>query len=135
MDNKNRISIPSGYRSVIESCGPNVVYGFQSITKKAIEICTKARMEELHSYIENLPIYSDEREAMELAILASAEQLNIDAKGRVTIPERLMKYSEIENECVLVGKGRTFEIWSEKNLEDFKNRFKNHKITLQTTGN
>jgi len=111
LDDKNRISIPSAFRGIIERAELPYIYAYRSFVSDAIEVCTGSRLLELQGYIENLDIFSPERDALETSILSGCEPLTIDTKGRVTLSEKLLQYAKIKKEAVFVGKGRTFEIW------------------------
>ncbi len=135
LDDKNRLSVPSAFRSVIESEGNMTIYGYCSFISNAIEVCTEKRMLELHEQIEDLDIFSPERDALEASVLGGAEILNLDSKGRIVLPERLIKFGNIQKEAAFVGKGKIFEIWS---TEDFAVHYKksrdyaiSQKITLK----
>jgi MraZ protein len=124
LDDKNRLSVPAAYRTIIERKGSTAVYGYCSFINNAIEVCTEDRILELQHFIENLDIFSPERDALETSVLSGAEPLNIDNKGRVMISDRLLEFAGIKKEAVFVGKGRTFEIWANEkfNLHYKKSR-------------
>ncbi len=108
IDNKSRVSIPAAFRAVLLE---DKVFAYCSLVQRCITVCTNASLMELHTHIEQLDMFSAEREAISTAILGSSEQLNIDAKGRICLSERLIDFASIGLEVAFVGKGRTFDIW------------------------
>lgn len=45
-------------------------------------------------------------------VLGGAEEMLVDAQGRVRLSREHMQYAGIEREAMLVGQGARFEIWS-----------------------
>ncbi|AIF81379.1 cell division protein MraZ [endosymbiont of Acanthamoeba sp. UWC8] len=133
LDDKNRLSVPAPFRSIIEAEGSMTIYGYCSFINNAIEVCTEKRMRELQGYIEDLDIFSLERDALETAILGGAELLNIDSKGRIVLPERLIKFGNIKNEAAFVGKGKTFEIWSIEEFPEHSKKSRDYAISKKIT--
>jgi len=48
-------------------------------------------------------------------MLGSAEDVELDKQGRMTIPAHLRQYAKIERDAVVVGMGGRLEIWNEQN--------------------
>lgn len=52
-------------------------------------------------------------------MLGSAEDVDVDKQGRMTIPAHLRQYAKIERDAVVVGMGGRLEIWSEANWQQY----------------
>ena len=52
-------------------------------------------------------------------VFASAEEVDLDRQGRMTIPQHLRQYAKIEREAVVVGVGSRLEIWSLQNWQRY----------------
>jgi MraZ protein len=52
-------------------------------------------------------------------MLGSAEDVELDKQGRMTIPAHLRQYAKIERDAVVVGMGGRLEIWSETNWQTY----------------
>lgn len=52
-------------------------------------------------------------------MLASAEDVDVDKQGRMTIPAHLRQYAKVDREAVVVGVGGRLEIWSEANWKRY----------------
>lgn len=52
-------------------------------------------------------------------VFASAEEVDLDRQGRMTIPQHLRHYAKIEREAVVVGVGSRLEIWSLQNWQRY----------------
>lgn len=52
-------------------------------------------------------------------VLASAEEVELDRQGRMTIPAHLRHYAKIDRDAVVVGVGSRLEIWSLQNWQRY----------------
>ena len=120
IDDKKRVSVPAQFRSIIEGKGDSIIYAYPSLKNQCLEVCTPQRINELESHIESFDIFSEERDILATSILGACEPMQIDAKGRISISDRLLDFAQIDKEVVFVGKGKIFEIW---NKQDFNNYF------------
>ena len=53
--------------------------------------------------------------------LAGATECSFDKQGRISISSPLMRYAELEKECVIIGVNDHLEVWCEDRWEDFMN--------------
>ncbi len=77
------------------------------------------RLESVYNKIDSLDHFSEERDAFATSILGGSYQLNFDPEGRVVVPNSLLSDVEITDNAVFVGKGHTFEIWSEEKFDKY----------------
>lgn len=73
-------------------------------------------------------IMSDEGLKSRRKMFTGAEEVAIDAQGRIVIPESLLKYAEIKSkddeEMMVIGAGDHLEIWDRKKWQEYaKNNF------------
>ena len=47
-----------------------------------------------------------------------ATDCQLDAQGRISLPQELRDYADIKREAVILGQGSKFEIWSQTNWEE-----------------
>ena len=119
VDDKKRVSVPVQFREIIEFKGENIVYAYPSLMSDCIEVCTAERIKELQEHIENFELFSEERDILSASILGACEPLQIDAKGRVSMTDRLANFANIKKEAVFVGKGKIFEIWDQSKFKEY----------------
>lgn len=119
VDEKNRISIPANYRNILEHQGSREIYAYSSFVSNCIEVCTVERIEKVHSFLENMDMFSPKRDAIATAVLADCEPMQLDAKGRVSLPERLISFANLDKKVFFVGKGNTFEIWNYNSFKEY----------------
>ncbi|NRA73769.1 MAG: cell division/cell wall cluster transcriptional repressor MraZ [Rickettsiales bacterium] len=129
LDKKGRTSIPSSFRASLTRDNFLGVVVYESIRSKCIEGCSLNRLEHLSDSIDSLDPYSDERDAFATIILGGSVKLPFDSEGRVTLPDSLIKFANLQKEACFVGKGQTFEIW---NPEEYQQHYlKAKKLAMQ----
>ena len=119
LDKKQRVSVPSQFRSILQDQEFKGIIAYQSIKHQCIEACGIDRINKLYSMINELDPYSDERDAFETVILAGSSQLNFDKEGRVVLSEELIEYAGLKSQICFVGKGEVFEIWDLDNFDHY----------------
>lgn len=116
LDPKKRLTIPSGWRSMVGS--PACVYVLPDVHHKCLVAFPPAefmrRMERIRKHA-----FADARARHFARVLASQSDLvAFDSQGRIRIKDELLEFAELESQVVLVGAMETFELWSPKNSKD-----------------
>ena len=129
VDTKGRVSLPSDYRAIVKELSTEIVC-YRSLTSPCIEGCTEELLEKLATDIENsTDFFSETQDDLTNLIFGDAKRFTFDSTGRIMLTEKLLKHAEITDAAVFVGKGRKFQIWSEKNWEKEEQRIR-EKIKL-----
>ena len=138
IDKKGRVSVPSTYRSVVDSTDFAGIVVYPSFQNNCIEACTAWRLAELSKSIAQLPPYSEERDAFEAIILGGSMQLGFDSEGRVILPKHLMEYANLDDQVSFIGKGVVFELWNPASLDQHLQKAKviaqNNRHMLKNMG-
>jgi MraZ protein len=115
VDAKGRVSLPADYRTILKELSTDIVC-YRSLTSPCIEGCTEDLLEKLATDIENsTDFFSETQDDLTNLIFGDAKCFIFDSTGRITLTEKLLRHAEITDTAVFVGKGRKFQIWSEKN--------------------
>ena len=117
---KNRISVPSSFRSVLEQNGLKGLICYPSPTLTSIEGCTFNRIKKLSDAIDSLGPFSEERSTFSSSILADSHQVSFDKEGRVILPSELLSSVGIIEEVAFVGMGETFQMWNPETYNIYK---------------
>jgi len=120
IDKKNRISVPSSFRSVLEQNGLKGLICYPSPTLTSIEGCTFNRIKKLSDAIDSLGPFSEERSTFSSSILADSHQVSFDKEGRVIFPSELLSSVGIIEEVAFVGMGETFQMWNPETYNIYK---------------
>ena len=103
--------MPATYRSHLSTLGYNGVVCYPSFTNSSIEFCPQDRLEKIIETIDTLNPFEESRDIFSTSILANSYQLNFDGDGRVTLTEKLLEHSGIQEKVLFVGQGKTFQMW------------------------
>jgi MraZ protein len=119
IDSKNRVSIPSSFRSTIKNSKEHV-YIFKSLKYPCLEIHLSSKIHSLISSFEEKDFFSKKNDHFKTAILSDLEEITIDNDGRITLRDQHQKFSKIIKDLIFIGKGNHFEIWDKKLGETHK---------------
>jgi MraZ protein len=118
VDSKGRVSIPAGFRRVLEdndprwSAGQNpelvIVYGDHR--RNYLECYTMKAMAEVDARIARLPRGSKPRRMLETLFTGQAHETSVDETGRLVIPAKLRKKIGLTDEAHFIASGDTFQI-------------------------
>ena len=122
VDKKGRVSVPASFRAALnEAKSPNVVVT-RDHRDLAITGNAESWMQRMVAHIEQLPMYSPEREALEATIFADSITLSFDGEGRILLPKSLMDHAGIVDRATFVGRGARFQIWEPDRYTDYIER-------------
>lgn len=114
LDPKNRLFIPVGFRNLL---GENFVL-YRVPNEKCLFLYSR---EEWNRVI--APLMTDgpttlEDRRKQRKVFACVTDATLDAKGRITIPQKFCDHAELEKEVLLMGNGRRVEVWNAKLWEE-----------------
>jgi MraZ protein len=116
VDGKGRVSVPAGFRRVLEQAeepGLAIISNFRN--RGYIEGYTLDELTSIHADIEEMPRYSPQREILEEEFIAKALPLSLDENGRILLPKDIREDNGIGDSAVFIGVGRHFQIRSPEN--------------------
>ncbi len=117
IDSKGRLTIPVRFRAALSS-GAFITQGFDP----NLIVYTTDSFQHMAARATAVSSTNAEARVMRRLLFSRAQELNLDAAGRVLIPPFLREYAGIESDVYVVGAGEYFEIWQagnwEKQLED-----------------
>ncbi len=120
LDKKGRVSVPSSFRSYLNSMKFNGFITYPSFTNFSLEACSKDRIEKISNAIDTLNPFEEKRDYFATSVLSESVELQFDTEGRVIIPEKLLLHAKIRNNILFVGLGKTFQIWEPKIFNKYK---------------
>ena len=114
IDEKGRIIIPSKYRDDLSE---------RFIITRGIENCLFAysieQWTKITNLLETLPFTKKDARQFVRFFLSGATVAEFDKQGRVNLPNPLINYANLIKDCVIIGAGDRFEIWSKENWDNF----------------
>ena len=120
LDKKGRVSVPASFRSYLSNLGYNGVICYPSFNNQCIEAWPQDRIEKISNTIDALNPFEEKKDFFATSILSESVNLQFDNEGRISIPDKLIKYTKIKNTILFVGQGKTFQIWEPTVFEKFR---------------
>lgn len=112
IDAKNRIFIPAKFR---EELGTDVVLT-QSLTGRCIRVYSYENWKKFEEKLTALP--EIEMDDEQFWVFASTERTEVDAQGRIAIPNELKQFAGLTKDIVSIGHPERMEIWDEQAFEE-----------------
>lgn len=116
LDPKSRIVLPPDFREILLSRSPAGKVVLTTYDGCAVGF-PLPDWEEFECKMNRIKNPSREVRFFRRLVIGGAEELAVDAQGRVRLSRELMKYAGIEREAILMGQGSRFEIWAPGTLD------------------
>ena len=131
LDAKGRLAIPTRYRAELqESCDCQMIVTIAMDERCAGEpgclwLYPLPEWEKLEHTISKLPTLHKMAGKLRRFLIGNATECEMDAQGRLLLPEKLRKFAGMEKHIVLVGQLNKFEIWNEVAWNEKENELMN----------
>ena len=115
VDPKGRLAVPAKFRAAFNGrCV--VTRGLDN----SLFVYTLGEWEKLAAKLANLPIAQANTRAFSRLMLAGAMDLEIDKQGRVTLPDYLRQFADVDKQVVVAGLINRLEIWNAAKWDAYK---------------
>ena len=111
LDAKGRLAIPSRHRDALGNGNARVV--ITADPSRCLLVYPVEAWEPIQARLMKLSSFDERIRGLQRLIVGHADDVEIDASGRVLIPPALRQYARLDKHVVLVGQGRKFELWDE----------------------
>lgn len=112
LDAKGRVSIPAPFRNELKAeAGGAALVLRPSHNHPCIEGWPAAAFAELSASLDQIDVFSAEREDLAMALYADAYSVEPDKEGRIVLPDSLIDHAGLTDAVVFTGAGKTFLIW------------------------
>ena len=114
LDAKGRMAMPARYREMIDTrCEGKLVVTLAD-KGEALVIYTLNDFEVIQEKIEALPSINEGAKRLKRLVVGHANDVEMDANGRILIPPLLRNCVGLNKHVVLVGQGKKLELWDEE---------------------
>ena len=117
LDEKKRLSLPAKFRKEL---------GRKVVATNGLDRClflyTEKRWKSLAEKLSTLPMGQADTRSFNRFMLGGAVELEIDALGRILIPDFLKEFAGLGGKVVIAGVHDRVEIWNEKTWNEYKAR-------------
>ena len=115
IDTKGRLSIPAKYRRELAE-GVIVTRGLD----RCLWLYSQREWASIAGRLAQLPISQKKSRAFARLMLAGAWDAELDAQGRVLVPEYLRTYAGVAKHVVVAGLYNRIEVWDEDGWNKYK---------------
>jgi MraZ protein len=125
LDPKKRLSLPAKFRKEL---GERVVVtrGLDSCLFMFSELAWRGIAEKLAT----LPLSQADTRGFSRFLLSGASEAEVDAAGRILIPEYLKEFAGLKSQVVLAGVSDRIEVWDEKAWNEYRRRIEKNADQL-----
>lgn len=112
LDGKGRLAIPARYRGTVEarSQGRLVITADPS---GCLLLYPLPDWEPIQQRLMSLSSFNERIRKLQRLLVGHADDAEIDASGRVLVPQALRQFATLDKHVVLVGQGNRFELWDQ----------------------
>ena len=118
VDGKWRISIPAPHREYLLANFNNRLTLTKHLLHNSIMIWPSTVYESFILSFNNLPAWDDGVEKLRHFFISWAFNQEFDGNGRLFIPVALREHAGLSKDVVVVGAGKTMQIWSKDRWEE-----------------
>lgn len=115
IDDKNRVALPAKFR---KDLGKTVVLA--PGLDRSIFMLTLNEWKKVAQRLSEGSFLQSDNRSFNRFIFGGAVEVDVDAQGRVLIPEFLAKRSGLKSKVALIGVDSRVEIWNEKTWNEYK---------------
>jgi MraZ protein len=112
LDAKGRLAIPAKHRDGLAGSG-NGRLVLTADPSRCLLLYPLAAWEPIQARLMALSSFNDKIRSLQRLIVGHADDVEIDAAGRILVPPALRRYASLDKRVVLVGQGQKFELWDE----------------------
>lgn len=113
LDTKGRVSIPARYREqLLDACDGKLVVALNPFDG-CLNIYPHGEWLKCMRKMEQVEDKSKDFREVQRIIYSNSHEIDMDASGRVLVPQELRERIGLEKNSVLVGHNDKFELWSE----------------------
>lgn len=109
IDEKGRLSVPKKFRNDLEK-GLVITKGLDG----CLFVYTNSEWEKMSIKLNSLPLTNKNAREFKRHMTSGAMDLEMDAQGRVNLPEYLRDFAGIKKNIVVAGVAERIELWDEE---------------------
>ena len=116
LDSKGRLAVPARFRDALnERCSGRLVVTADS--DRCLLIYPLPDWEPIEQKLMALSSFNTQIRELQRRLVGYAEDVVIDATGRILVPPALRQFAQLGKPVVLVGQGNKFELWNKDHWE------------------
>lgn len=118
LDAKGRMALPARYREAIRARSAGRLVTTIDSEEPSLLMYPLPDWDALQARLQRLPNIRGPGRILQRLLIGHATDMELDANGRVLLPQMLREHARLERKLVVVGQGNKIEIWSESNWQE-----------------
>lgn len=114
LDAKGRIIVPAKFREGL---------GEKFVLTRGLDQCLFVypieEWQALENKLKQLPLTKRDARKFTRFFLSGASECEIDKQGRISIPQPLRNYANLNKQCIVIGVSNRIEIWDESEWQQY----------------
>lgn len=110
LDAKGRLAIPARHRDGLASRADGRLV-ITADPAGCLLVYPLATWEPIQAQLMSLSSFNDKIRGLQRLIVGHADDVEVDAAGRILVPPALRRYAGLDRNVVLVGQGQKLELW------------------------
>lgn len=111
LDAKGRLAIPARHRDALANGSSTLV--ITADPSGCLLLYPIAAWEPIQATLMSFSSFDERIRVVQRLVVGHADDVEIDAAGRILVPPVLRQYAHLDKHVVLVGQGRKFELWND----------------------
>lgn len=111
LDAKGRLAVPTRHRDALVSGGGGAIV-LTAHPDGCVLLYPRLSWEPISSRIQSLSSFNEVARSWQRLLVGFAEELPLDAQGRILVSPALRKFGNLKKNVMLVGQGSHFELWN-----------------------
>jgi MraZ protein len=117
LDSKGRLAVPSRFRDALAArCSGHLVVTADS--DRCLLVYPLPDWEPIEQKLMALSSFNAQIRELQRRLVGYAEDVVMDATGRILVPPALRRYAQLDKAVVLVGQGHKFELWNKDQWDE-----------------
>ena len=116
LDDKGRLAVPTRHRDALLSGARAVV--LTAHPDNCLLLYPRSAWEPIRARVQALSSFDVQARWWQRLLVGFAEELELDAQGRILVSPALRKFASLKKDVMLVGQGTHFEIWDAAAFEE-----------------
>ena len=109
LDVKGRLAVPAKYRERLQSsCDSQLVVTVDR--DRCLLLYPEPEWEVIESKLAALPAFDNTARAIQRLYIGNAQEVEMDAQGRILIPQYLRDFASLDKRVAFVGQGAKFPL-------------------------
>jgi len=109
LDAKGRLAIPTKHRDAL--AGPSGGLVVTADPSRCLLLYPRASWEPIQAQLMALSSFDARIRGLQRLLVGHADDVEVDAAGRILVSPELRRYANLDRRVVLVGQGRKLELW------------------------